>query len=86
MAQVRPLTEEELEQISTVFHQVRFVIFIVIIIFMTFLQFETGVRSGRIRSGVSEASSFIPCMIDRIYCFSSILIVDSFAFLQLLII
>lgn len=37
---VKPLTEEELEQISTVFHQ-----------------FETGVRSGRIRSG-----DLLPCM------------------------
>jgi hypothetical protein len=37
---VKPLTDEELEQISTVFHQ-----------------FETGVRSGRIRSG-----DLLPCM------------------------
>jgi len=40
VTQVKPLTEEELEQISTVFHQ-----------------FETGVRSGRIRSG-----DLLPCM------------------------
>ena len=34
---VKPLTEEELEQISAVFHQ-----------------YETGVRSGRIRSVVNN--------------------------------
>jgi hypothetical protein len=44
--QVKPLTEEELEQISTVFHQ-----------------FETGVRSGRIRSGVPAALCPHPRMI-----------------------